>query len=189
LDALAPPQVRISTVFAATAYVAMQRTLVIRRQADDRIVALLEIVSNGNKAGDEPFRRLLEKCTAALQHGLHLLLIDVHPPTRRDPAGIHGALCEQLGEEPFDAPPDKPLTLASYNAELPIRAFVEPLAVGDALIDMPLYLQADFYVNVPLEATYVETFAAVPALLRAIFKAFDRPYFRWAARSTGVLAE
>ncbi len=50
-------------------------------------------------------------------------------------------------------PGDKSLTLAAYEAGHRVRAFVEPVAVGDVLIDMPLYLYPGQYVAVPLEAT------------------------------------
>lgn len=40
--------------------------------------------------------------------------------------------------------------LASYRAGVPWVAHVRPLAVGEALGEMPLYLTPDFYVNVPL---------------------------------------
>jgi hypothetical protein len=50
------------------------------------------------------------------------------------------------------------LTLTSYTVGhgLP-EAFVEALAVGMRLPDMPLFLHADWYVNVPLERTYDPT--------------------------------
>ena len=45
-------------------------------------------------------------------------------------------------------------------------AFVEPVAVGDQLIDMPAYLDIDHYVPVPLEATYQSTWANCPEDMR-----------------------
>jgi hypothetical protein len=45
------------------------------------------------------------------------------------------------------------------------------VAVGDALLDMPLYLTPEFYVNVPLEATYRTAFDAVPRLYRDVLEA------------------
>lgn len=41
-------------------------------------------------------------------------------------------------------------------------AYVEPLAVGDALIEMPLFLRPDWYVPLPLEESYQATFQGVP---------------------------
>jgi hypothetical protein len=44
--------------------------------------------------------------------------------------------------------------------------FVEPVAVGDVLPDMPLFLEPEFYVPVPLEATYQSTWEGVPQFWR-----------------------
>ncbi|HEV7223780.1 MAG TPA: hypothetical protein VGN42_13825, partial [Pirellulales bacterium] len=62
----------------------------------------------------------------------------------------------------FKLPDDKPLALAAYSAGELKRYYVEPLAVGDALEDMPLFLTADVYVPAPLEATYLAAWSAVP---------------------------
>ena len=47
-------------------------------------------------------------------------------------------------------------------------AYVEPTAVGEAMIDMPLFLDADSYVPVPLEATYQEAWSGVPARWKGV---------------------
>ena len=59
---------------------------------------------------------------------------------RRDPHGIHKVFWDQFKEEPFELPPDKPLTLASYVADYEKVAYVENVAVGDRLVDMPIFL-------------------------------------------------
>jgi hypothetical protein len=43
-----------------------------------------------------------------------------------------------------------------------LSAYVEPVAVGDPLPEMPLFLEPELYVPVPLETTYTSAFAAVP---------------------------
>jgi hypothetical protein len=43
---------------------------------------------------------------------------------------------------------------------------VEPFAVGQSIPDMPLFLQNSFYINVPLEATYMDTWSVLPQPLR-----------------------
>jgi hypothetical protein len=45
-------------------------------------------------------------------------------------------------------------------------AYVEPFAVGDALPDMPLFLNADLHILVPLAATYQAAWNASPEALR-----------------------
>jgi hypothetical protein len=48
------------------------------------------------------------------------------------------------------------------------EAYVEPLAVGDTLPLMSLFLQPGQYINVPLEETYMEAYRGVPAYFRGI---------------------
>ena len=69
---------------------------------------------------------------------------------------------------PKPIPADKPLTLAAYDAGPPMNAYVEPVAVGDTLIDMPLFLAPGWYVSVPLEATYQEAYREHPRPFRLI---------------------
>jgi hypothetical protein len=42
-------------------------------------------------------------------------------------------------------------------------AYVEPLAVGSAIPDMPAWIDADSYVAVPLEQTYQAAWTTCPA--------------------------
>jgi hypothetical protein len=56
--------------------------------------------------------------------------------------------------------------LAAYYAGVPKTAYVEPVAVGDLLPDMPAYLDPDSYVPVPLEPTYQATWASCPEDMR-----------------------
>src|SRR5262249_14700304 len=100
----------------------------------------------------------------------HLLVIDLQPPTARDPQGIHGAIWDEISVGGYVAPADKPLTLAAYAAGIAKRAYVEPVAVGDVLIDMPLFLEPEQYVNVPLEATYQAAYRGVPLRWRRVLE-------------------
>ncbi len=63
-------------------------------------------------------------------------------------------------------PDDKRLTLASYSAGPPMKAYIEPVAVGDPLPDMPVFLDADTYILAPLEITYDATWASCPEPMR-----------------------
>jgi hypothetical protein len=151
---------------------ARRRSLVIHHVSGDRIVALLEIVSPGNKASNHAFRTFLEKAAGVLAHGYHLLLVDLFPPTPRDPQGIHAALAAELGGPPFSPPAGQPLTVASYEAARPGgNAYVDTLAVGDPLPEAPLFLEPGGYVQVPLEATYREAYSGVPRRWRRVLEA------------------
>jgi len=62
------------------------------------------------------------------------------------------------------------LTLASYAArgENTFSAFVEPLAVGDSLSDMPLFLTGQLHVPAPLEETYIAAWQGYPLPIRKL---------------------
>ena len=143
-------------------YVLKRRTLVIRHSSGDRIVALLELVSPGNKSAQFALRSFVDKAAEALFRGYHLLIVDLFPPSSRDPQGIHGAIWAEFSTEPFVLPPGEPLTLAAYSAGPVKRAYIEPTAVGRELIEMPLFLEPEIYINVPLEETYMAAYRGVP---------------------------
>lgn len=58
--------------------------------------------------------------------------------------------------------------MVSYSAGDLKRALIEPVAVGDTLPEMPLFLEPERYVLVPLEATYQAAFEAVPQRWREV---------------------
>lgn len=151
-------------------YTARRRTVVIRHVSRDQVVALVEILSPGNKASCHPLRAFLDKAVAAVTQGIHLLLVDLFPPGPRDPQGIHGLLWQQLTDGAYEQPPDKPLTLAAYSAGPIPTAYVESVSVGDVLPDMPLFLTPEEYINVPLEATYLTAYGRVPRFYRTILE-------------------
>jgi hypothetical protein len=77
-------------------------------------------------------------------------------------------LWARYGKEEDIVPPDQPVTLSSYRATVPVEAYVEHLAFGDPLPEMPLFLDQDTYINVPLELTYQAAFQAMPAFWRDV---------------------
>ena len=129
---------------------------------DDETIAVIEIVSPGNKGSRIALRQFVEKSLGLLERGINLLVVDLFPPTRRDPKGIHPAIWSGINDEPFSLPADKRLTLASYVAGTFKTAYVEPVAAGDSLPAMPLFLDTKKYIRVPLEETYEATWKACP---------------------------
>lgn len=140
------------------------------RHRHGQVVAVLEIISPGNKGSHHALRSLVRKLTDLLYQGIHLLLVDLLPPGPRDPQGIHKAVWDEVEEEPFELPPGKPLTLAAYEAGPMKVAYVEPVAVGDVLPDMPLFLEPEVHVPAPLEATYQTTWGVFPAALKGLLE-------------------
>ncbi len=138
------------------------------RNASGTIVAVIEIVSPGNKSGAASLRSFVEKTLDLLGKGVHLLIVDLFPPGPRDPQGIHKTIWDELREEPFELPKDKPLTLVSYSAEIPFTAYVEPVAVGDRLAEMPIFLTPKTYISAPLEESYQTTWDNCPETMREI---------------------
>src|SRR5271163_3297823 len=95
----------------------------------------------------------IEEIKRALNRG-HLLIVDLFAPGPRDPSGIHRAIWGEGREGDFALPDDKPLTCVSYVAFPCIEVFLEPVAVGDSLPEMPLFLTPEIYVPLPLDVTY-----------------------------------
>jgi len=166
--ALSPPEVQITAETDMEFYRRKQNAVVVRSTSGDRVVAVVEILSPGNKSGWHALRSFVEKAADLLDRRIHLLLVDLHPPTPRDLQGIHGAIWGEVTGQEYTAPPGKPLTLVAYESALSLRAYIEPAAVGDVLRDMPLFLEPGGHVLLPPEATYQRAFAALPRRWRVV---------------------
>jgi hypothetical protein len=147
-----------------------QDSVVVRHVSGDRVVAMIEIVSPGNKANRKKLNAFVEKVGPLLDRGVHFLIVDVLPPGRRDPNGVHGAIWDEVAGGDYCLPADKPFTLAAYETNVAVRAYVQHLAVGDRLVDMPLFLEPGAHVPIPLEATYAKVFAAMPKRWRQVIE-------------------
>ena len=167
---VAAPKVRFKAEYPLEFHRRKESTVTVRHVSGDHIVAVVEIISPGNKTGKNPFKALIDKECELLEHKINLLFVDLFPPTKRDPNGIHAAVWDAIAEEAFTLPTDKPLTLAAYESDLTVQAYVNTVAVGDPLPDMPLYLEPHGYVLVPLEATYQAAWQAVPRRWRAVLE-------------------
>lgn len=145
-------------------------SIAVRNVSGDRIVAMLEIVSPGNKSNIHAFKAFVDKACELLEHRIHLLIVDPFPPTNRDPHGLHAAIWEQVEENSFELPTDTPLSVMAYECDLTTRAYVKPVAVAQPLPDMPLFLEPNGCVMVPLEATYQSAFSALPKRWRRVLE-------------------
>lgn len=144
-----------------------RRRLVIRHNSDHRIVAVIEIVSPANKSSPRELRDFVGKACGLLAAGIHVLLVDPFPPTKRDPRGVPDAVWKWLvGERGPDLSADAG-TLSSFIGANPIKAFVEPVRVGERLKKMPMFLTDIQYVSVPLEEAYAKAWASYPAPMKA----------------------
>jgi hypothetical protein len=111
-------------------------------------------------------RLYVQEAIDLFQQHVNLFIVEPFPPGPHDPQGICGAIWEACCGEKLVLCADKPLTLASYEVKPNLACYVEPLAVCDRLLDMPLFLRRDHYVLVPLEETYEAVWNKLPAEIR-----------------------
>jgi hypothetical protein len=167
--AVAEVRPKVSRRLTAPA-VPLRRTIAIRHVSGHRLVALVEVVSPANKDRAESVRAFADKAAEALRAGVHVMVVDLFPPGFADPRGMHGAIWAHFDAEPCDWPAEKPLAVASYLAAWQPEAWLEHLAVGDNLPEMPLFLTADVCVPLPLDATYQTAYGKAPAFWRAVLE-------------------
>lgn len=167
--ATAPPSARVIARFERINYATRANRILIRHR-NGKVVAIIEILSPGNKDSVHAIRSFIDKSIEILDQGINLFIVDLFPPTRRDPAGIHKAIWDQFRDEPFEFLPEKPLTVASYiGGDLPM-AYVDSLGIGDTLPSSPIFLSEDFYVPAPLEQTYQLAWDDYPNILKEILE-------------------
>ena len=160
--AAVPPQARFVVEAEEDTYARRANRIRIQHRHGE-VVAVIEIVSPGNKSSTNALRAFVRKAAELIWQGIHLLVVDLFPPSERDPQGIHKAIWDEIAERPFALPADKPLTVVAYRA-VPIKtAYVEPVAVGDALPSLPIFLTEGEYIPAPLEETYQASWAVFPA--------------------------
>lgn len=172
----APPRVRRHETVEPASYRARRRTVAVRHVSDHRLVAMLEIVSPSNKDRPRHVGEFANKVAEALEIGIHVLVVDLFPTGRHDPHGLHAAVRQQL-ERAEEAPdqdigwaPGEPVSLVSYAAGPRVEVFLEHVAYGAALPDMPLFLRPDRYIDVPLDTTYQSAYGGMPAYWRDVLE-------------------
>jgi hypothetical protein len=159
-----PPQTQYSHAGDTDGYARRATHVVIRHASGDRVVGYIEIVSPGNKQSEAAIHALFEKLHTALRDGCHLLIVDLLPPTKRDQRGLHAEFWSRFfGDDNVPGCDEKkPLGMAAYHSINIPKAYFQPFAVGDKLINMPVFLTKDHYVSLPLERTYLEAWNGVP---------------------------
>ena len=166
----APPRLFIrDSLGEAMLLAARRQRIVIHDMTASRAVALIDILSPGNKQSRRELNSFVDTVVSAIKTGYHPLLLDLFPPGKFDPEGIHGSVWEQLGGT-YNPPPGKPLTLAAYAAATIVNCYVEPTAVGAELIPMPLFLDPGHYIYVPLEPTYLGAYEGVPGRWKRVIE-------------------
>jgi hypothetical protein len=97
-----------------------------------------------------------------------VLVVDLFPPGGHDPQGIHKAIWDALEEDDFELPADRRMTVAAYDSGPITASYVEPVAVGEILPEMPIFLEPGSYVPAPLESTYQAAWESFPTALKRL---------------------
>jgi hypothetical protein len=140
---------------------------VYRDFTDFPLVGVIELVSPANKDRPETREAFVSKCDAYLRDGIGLVMVDIVTNHR---ANLHSLLMDRLDDpEPHVADAasirhvdDEPLYTSAYhpvkrNGETKLDIWYEPLAVGEDLLTMPLFLKNGPRVRVNLADTYRQT--------------------------------
>ncbi len=127
--ATAPPRTRVVRHAEDRVYVRKKDRIAVRHR-HGQVVAVVEIVSPGNKASTGELRTFIEKTSDLIMQEVHLLVIDLFPPSKRDPQGIHKAIWDQIKEEDFELAGRQASDSCILRCGAAPTAYVEPVASG-----------------------------------------------------------
>lgn len=169
----APPVVRYTHSIDQDRYAEKSTRVAIHHVSGDELIGVIEIISPGNKHSEVAMSRFCDKIAEAIRQGIHVMVIDLHRPTPRDPRGVHARFwTDHFGDATCPGvTAEDHLGLAAYRSDLSPTAYFEPTAIGKTLIDMPAFLTPDVYVNVPLELTYQTAWSGVPKRWKEVIAA------------------
>ena len=111
---MTPPVTRFVSRTTKQIY-ATRANLIVLKHHLGRTIAVIEIVSPVKKDSRAALRDLVDKTIEFLRAGIHVLAIDLFPPTPRDPLGIHKVIWDEIEEKDFALPAGKDRILASYE--------------------------------------------------------------------------
>lgn len=160
LSVMVAPQSKIAIQSAPGWYTSRKKSVVVRHVSDHSIVAVLEIVSPGNKTSQRAISAITSKIQSLLTNRIHVSFVDVFPPTALAPQGLHPIVWEDAGGDCFAFDPTQPLLSAAYVA-VEYRAYLDPFAIGESLPSLPVFLTPFEHITVDMETTYRVAFEAV----------------------------
>jgi hypothetical protein len=127
---------------------------------DPRLAAAVELVSPRNKNRPKARQAFAVKCVGYLQQGSSVVVVDTVTTRRADP---YAEILSLLGVDSGAAAPPPSLLAASYRAldreeeTQQLQLWTAPLALGQPLPALPLWIAADFSVPLDLDASYRAT--------------------------------
>ena len=172
-----PPKVKYQFETERRHYAGKADHIALRHVSSHRLIAVIEIISPGNKNNNRALESLRKKVNLLLDEGVHLLLVDMLPPGPVDPHGLPLALSITDQSEVPSATDAEPFTLFSVRCAAAgdiLSGFVELVSREQTLPDMPLFLNEERYISVPLESTYQDAWQGVPAPWKKMIDAQSR---------------
>jgi hypothetical protein len=126
---------------------------------DPRLAAAVELLSPRNKDRPQARQAFAVKCVGYLQQGSSVVVVDTVTTRRADP---NAAILSLLGVDASAATPTG-LSAVSYRTAdrdedtQQLQLWPAPLALGQPLPTLPLWIAADFSVPLDLDASYQAT--------------------------------
>lgn len=139
-----------------------QRRLSVFSARDERRVAVIEVVSPGNKDSHTKARWFEATLVEYLAAALHALVVDPLPATGPAP-GLAAAVVRELGA--LATVPAEGRCVTSFERRvdpLEVRVYHRSLTLGQALPDVPLFLEPGVWVDVRLEPSYERALSLLP---------------------------
>lgn len=127
------------------------------RSGGPQLTGAIELVSPANKDRPEHRNAFVSKCQTYLQAGVGLVIVDVVTERQAD---LHRELLTRVGAE--DAGPGPILSASAFRpverqGVRVLDVWREPIALGQALPTVPLWLRGGLCLPVELEAAYERT--------------------------------
>jgi Protein of unknown function (DUF4058) len=129
---------------------------------DPRLTAAIELLSPRNKDRPQARQAFAVKCVGYLQQGSSVVVVDTVTTRRAD---LNAAILALLGADPGAAAPPSGLSAVAYRAigreeeTQQLCLWPSPLALGQPLPTLPLWIASDFSVPLDLDASYRATCA------------------------------
>jgi hypothetical protein len=127
---------------------------------DPRLTAAIELLSPRNKDRPQARQAFAVKCVGYLQQGSSVVVVDTVTTRRAD---LNAAILSLLGVPAGGAAAPMGLSAVSYRAvgreeeTQQLLLWPAPLALGQSLPTLPLWIAADFSVPLDLDASYRAT--------------------------------
>jgi len=125
------------------------------------LVAAIELVSPANKDRPEAREQFLGKAAALLRQDVCVVVVDIVTVPQ---ANLYAQLLARIGQsDPRLSDPPQPSSAATLRSRRPpkkrravLDAWFFPMAVGEPLPAVPLWLSPDLRITLPLEPSYQE---------------------------------